>query len=160
VIEQLRILCQTNQNTSIFFAGNRLAPLRVVFQASGRVRNEQLTVTALTDWQYLHPGRVNSWSNTVERLIDSRVVWCEYIHPHPEKNMRKIALVLLATLAATPAVAQPKDCGELKAEIDAKISAKGVGSYTTTVVDNDANSDGAVIGTCENDTKKIVYKKA
>jgi uncharacterized protein DUF1161 len=73
--------------------------------------------------------------------------------------MRKISIALLATLVTSPAFAQPKDCGELKAEIDAKIAANGVASFTTTVVDRDAAVDGTVVGTCENGTKKIVYKR-
>lgn len=73
--------------------------------------------------------------------------------------MRKLALSLLLVIAATPALAQPKDCGELKAEIDAKITANGVAAFTTTIVDKDAEADGKVVGTCENGTKKIVYKR-
>jgi hypothetical protein len=73
--------------------------------------------------------------------------------------MRKIALSLMLVLAATPALAQPKDCGELKAEIDAKITANGVTSFTTTIVNKDDEVDGKVVGTCENGTKKIVYKR-
>ncbi|MCB1690731.1 MAG: DUF1161 domain-containing protein [Halioglobus sp.] len=73
--------------------------------------------------------------------------------------MRKFTLVLLATLVTSPAIAQPKDCDELKAEIDAKISANGVASFTTTIVDRDAAEDGKVVGTCDNGTKKIVYKR-
>jgi hypothetical protein len=73
--------------------------------------------------------------------------------------MRKITLVLLATLATSSAFAQSKDCEELKAEIDAKISAKGVGSFTTTIVDRDATEDGQVVGTCDNGARKIVYKR-
>lgn len=73
--------------------------------------------------------------------------------------MHKLYLVLFAALVAMPALAQPKDCEELKAEIDAKITANGVGSFTTTIVDKDADVDGKVVGTCENSTKKIVYKR-
>lgn len=73
--------------------------------------------------------------------------------------MRKTTLLLLATLATPVALAQPKDCEELKAEIDAKISANGVGSFTTTIVDRDAVEDGEVVGTCDNGTRKIVYKR-
>ena len=73
--------------------------------------------------------------------------------------MRKTTLVLLAALIAAPAMAQPKDCDELKAEIDAKISANGVTSFTTTIVDSDAEADGKVVGTCQAGTKKIVYKR-
>lgn len=73
--------------------------------------------------------------------------------------MRKIALACLLVAVTTPALAQPKDCGELKAEIDAKITNNGVQSFTTTIVDRDAEADGKVVGTCQNGTKKIVYKK-
>jgi hypothetical protein len=73
--------------------------------------------------------------------------------------MRKIALSLMLVIVATPAFAQRKDCGELKAEIDAKISNNGVRTFTTTIVDKDAEVDGKVVGTCDGGTKKIVYKR-
>lgn len=73
--------------------------------------------------------------------------------------MRKIALCLLFVLSATPALAQKKDCSELKAEIDAKITRNGVPVFTTTIVDSDAEIDGKVVGTCDGGTKKIVYKR-
>ena len=73
--------------------------------------------------------------------------------------MRTIAIAVLAILAASPAFAQRKDCGELKAEIDARISANGVASFTTTIVDKDAVADGTVVGTCDGGTRKIVYKR-
>jgi len=67
--------------------------------------------------------------------------------------------LLFAALAAMPALAQRKDCEELKAEIDAKISANGVTTFTTTIVDRDAPEDGQVVGTCDGGTKKIIYKR-
>jgi hypothetical protein len=67
--------------------------------------------------------------------------------------------LLFAVLAAMPALAQRKDCEELKAEIDAKISANGVTSFTTTIVDRDAPEDGQVVGTCDGGTKKIIYTR-
>jgi len=73
--------------------------------------------------------------------------------------MRTTALVLALTLLASPAFAQRKDCNELKAEIDAKITANGVKAFTTTIVDKDAPEDGQVVGTCDGGTKKIVYKR-
>ncbi len=73
--------------------------------------------------------------------------------------MRKFALCLLLVVVATPALARIKDCAELKAEIDAKITANGVKSFTTTIVDKDAEVDGKVVGTCGGGTKKIVYKR-
>jgi len=73
--------------------------------------------------------------------------------------MRNTLLILLVTLASSSAFAQSEDCGELKAEIDAKITASGVSSFTTTIVDKDAAEDGKVVGACGGGTKKIVYKR-
>lgn len=73
--------------------------------------------------------------------------------------MRNVILSLLLVTAATPAFAQGKDCDELKAEIDAKISNNGVPVFTTTIVDKDEEVDGKVVGTCGGGTRKIVYKR-
>jgi hypothetical protein len=73
--------------------------------------------------------------------------------------MRKTTLCLLLAIAASPALAQRKDCAELKAEIDTKISNNGVKTFTTTIVEKDAEADGKVVGTCDGGTKKIVYKR-
>lgn len=73
--------------------------------------------------------------------------------------MYKTALALALALAMTPALAQRKDCNELKAEIDAKITKNGVTAFTTTIVDKDAPEDGKVVGTCDGGSKKIVYKR-
>jgi hypothetical protein len=55
--------------------------------------------------------------------------------------------------------AQRKPCEELKAEIDAKIRKNGVETFTLAVVDMTAEADGKVVGTCDGQTKKIVYKR-
>ena len=73
--------------------------------------------------------------------------------------MTKTALAVLLAFAVTPALAQVKDCNELKDEIDVKISNNGVKVFTTTIVDKDAPEDGQVVGTCGGQTKKIVYKR-
>jgi Protein of unknown function (DUF1161) len=73
--------------------------------------------------------------------------------------MYKTALALLLAFAVTPALAQRKDCNDLKAEIDAKITNNGVKVFNTTIVDKDAAEDGKVVGTCDGGTKKIVYKR-
>jgi len=73
--------------------------------------------------------------------------------------MTKTALALLLALAVAPALAQRKDCNELKAEIDAKITKNGVQVFTTTIVDKDAPEDGKVVGTCDGQSRKIVYKR-
>jgi hypothetical protein len=58
-----------------------------------------------------------------------------------------------------PALAQRKDCGELKGEIEAKIKKNGVDKFSLEVVEADKQADGKVVGTCGGGTKKIVYKK-
>lgn len=74
--------------------------------------------------------------------------------------MYKTALALLLALAVTPALAQIKDCNELKAEIDQKITNNGVKVFTTTIVDMDApEGDAKVVGTCDGQTKKILYQR-
>ena len=57
------------------------------------------------------------------------------------------------------ALAQKKDCGELKGEIEAKIKKNGVDKFSLDVVEADKQAEGKVVGTCEGGTKKIVYKK-
>jgi hypothetical protein len=52
-----------------------------------------------------------------------------------------------------------KPCEELKAEIDAKIRKNGVPMFTLDVVDMDGQAEGKVVGTCDGNTKKIVYKR-
>ena len=73
--------------------------------------------------------------------------------------MTKTALALALALAVSPALAQRKDCNDLKSEIDAKITKNGVKVFTTTIVDLNAPDDGKVVGTCDGHTKKILYKR-
>ncbi|MGH8688492.1 MAG: DUF1161 domain-containing protein [Burkholderiales bacterium] len=73
--------------------------------------------------------------------------------------MKKTALALILAFAVTPALAQRKDCNELKSEIDAKIEKNGVKAFNTTIVDKDAQAEGKVVGTCDGGTKKIVYSR-
>lgn len=69
-------------------------------------------------------------------------------------------LVVLAALAlATGSALAKKDCNELKSEIDAKIRANGVQTYTLEIVPMDQETVGKVVGTCDGGTKKIVYKR-
>ncbi|KPW78370.1 Uncharacterized protein ALO78_03349 [Pseudomonas amygdali pv. ciccaronei] len=48
---------------------------------------------------------------------------------------------------------------ELKSEIDARLQAKGVTSYTLEVVEKGSASDKQVVGTCEGGTKEVVYQR-
>ena len=70
-----------------------------------------------------------------------------------------VAAVVAGLALSGPALAQRKDCNELKGEIDAKIKANGVEKFTLDILDKDAQADGKVVGTCDGGTKKIVYKR-
>ncbi|RON50885.1 DUF1161 domain-containing protein [Pseudomonas frederiksbergensis] len=73
--------------------------------------------------------------------------------------MKKFILAVgLLSLAGT-AFADGKSCEELKAEIAAKIDAKGVSGYSLEIVDKGASADGKVVGKCEKGAKEIVYKR-
>jgi hypothetical protein len=66
-----------------------------------------------------------------------------------------------ATASEAPAPGMVrKPCEELRAEIDAKIRNNGVPMFTLDVVDTDAPvTEGKVVGSCDGQTKKIVYKR-
>lgn len=74
--------------------------------------------------------------------------------------MKRFMLAVgLLSLAGTAAAAG-KSCEELKSEIDARLQAKGVSSYTLDVVEKgSATAEQKVVGTCEGGTKEIVYKR-
>ncbi len=72
--------------------------------------------------------------------------------------MKKALVGLALMIMATPLFAA-KSCEALKSEIDSKLQAKGVKSYTLEIVANDQVKEGKVVGSCDGGTKKIVYKK-
>ena len=73
--------------------------------------------------------------------------------------MNKFILAVgLLSLAGT-AFADGKSCEELKAEIAAKLDAKGVSNYSLEIVDKGAAAGGKIVGTCEKGSKQIVYKQ-
>ena len=75
--------------------------------------------------------------------------------------MKLIAAAVMVGLSVSgPALAQRKDCEELKGEIEAKIKQNGVEKFSLDVVEADKQTEGKVVGTCEGGTKKIVYKRA
>ncbi|HWM41012.1 MAG TPA: DUF1161 domain-containing protein [Burkholderiales bacterium] len=69
------------------------------------------------------------------------------------------AAVVVGLVISGPALAQRKDCGELKSEIEEKIKKNGVEKFSLEVVDADKQAEGKVVGTCDGGTKKIVYKR-
>lgn len=76
--------------------------------------------------------------------------------------MKKLVAALALSLIAAPLFAQVKPCDELKSEISAKLTAKGVkdpGSRLTVVATDDVK-DQKVVGSCEGGKKKITYEVA
>jgi hypothetical protein len=74
-------------------------------------------------------------------------------------KLMAVAAVAVGMAVSGPALAQRKDCGELKGEIEAKIKKNGVEKFSLDVVEADKQADGKVVGTCDGGTKKIVYKR-
>jgi hypothetical protein len=76
--------------------------------------------------------------------------------------MKKRNAVLLMAMLSLPVLAQAS-CESVKADISKKIINNGVAEsdFTLDIVANDQADQvgGQVVGHCENDTQKIVYKK-
>ncbi|MFH6566005.1 MULTISPECIES: DUF1161 domain-containing protein [Pseudomonas] len=73
--------------------------------------------------------------------------------------MKRFALAVVCCAMATSALAAPKPCEELKAEIEAKIQANNVSSYTLEIVTTeDVHDENMVVGSCEYGSKKIIYQ--
>ncbi|TBU85610.1 DUF1161 domain-containing protein [Phytopseudomonas dryadis] len=69
-------------------------------------------------------------------------------------------VILVFGLMGSNAWAAPKSCEELKKEIEVKIQAAGVASYTLEIVPNEeVEDDNMVVGSCENGSKKIIYQR-
>lgn len=76
--------------------------------------------------------------------------------------MKRRTGMLLTALLAAPLLAQAS-CETVKADISQKIINNGVpeSGFTLDIVPNDQvdQAGGQVVGHCENDTQKIVYKR-
>lgn len=76
--------------------------------------------------------------------------------------MRRVlfALLLVAPLSQGVLFAQRKACEELKMEIAAKLDAKGVKNYTLNIVAAaEVKETDKVVGSCDGNTKRIVYTR-
>ena len=75
--------------------------------------------------------------------------------------MKVLVAIVASLLLAAPALAQRKDCEELKSEIDAKIKKNGVKEFSLEIVPTEQVKEGmgAVVGSCDGGTKKVVYKR-
>ncbi|AUF98608.1 DUF1161 domain-containing protein [Pseudomonas shirazensis] len=72
--------------------------------------------------------------------------------------MNKLLMAMGLLMLAGGAMAAGKPCEELKAEIAAKLDAKGVSGYTLEIIDK-GDPAGKVVGSCEGGTKEIVYTR-
>jgi len=73
------------------------------------------------------------------------------------KTIAAVGAIALLVLAM-PAMAK-KSCEELKSEIEAKLTAKGVKNFTLEIVAADSVKDEKVVGSCDGGAKKITYKR-
>ena len=73
-------------------------------------------------------------------------------------SLGSIASAQEETKENAPALTR-KPCEELKAEIEAKIQANGVETYTLGIVPSEDVKDEKVVGSCDGGTKKITYKR-
>ena len=75
--------------------------------------------------------------------------------------MKKIVILLAAAMVfcCTSAFAEIKSCEELKTEIEAKLTAKGVKEYTLEIIPADQVKDQKIVGSCEGGAKKISYSR-
>ncbi|GLH41248.1 DUF1161 domain-containing protein [Pseudomonas moraviensis] len=76
--------------------------------------------------------------------------------------MKRIGLAILCSALATSAFAAPKDCEELRKEIEIKIQAKAIPSYTLEIITAEEakqHDSAMIVGSCENGTKRIIYQR-
>jgi hypothetical protein len=90
-------------------------------------------------------------------------ILCGRPFPFRKENMKNITALCITLLFAGPAFAAdgPRlNCDDLKAKIEAKFQAKGVKNYTLEAVEKKADEGGAkVLGTCDGNSKKMLYKR-
>ena len=72
-------------------------------------------------------------------------------------NVRHFLRLVPLIIAAIPVPALARDCNEVRAEIDAKIKAKGVMNYVLQIVNGADLKEGKIVGNCEAGAKSIVY---
>lgn len=81
---------------------------------------------------------------------------CYYYRFTRKPTMLKFLLpALVLAFLSLPSYAD--NCDDLRAQIDAKIKAAGVASYSVVVVDTAASAPGKVVGSCARGQKKIMY---
>jgi len=74
--------------------------------------------------------------------------------------MNRNGLALSFCLLSTPLLAAIKPCVQLKEEIEVKIQAAGVASYTLEIVPKAEVTDrNLVVGSCDGGRRKIIYQR-
>jgi hypothetical protein len=76
--------------------------------------------------------------------------------------MKRIGLAILCSALATSTFAAPKNCEELRKDIEIKIQAKAIPSYTLEIITAEEakqHDSAMIVGSCENGTKRIIYQK-
>lgn len=73
----------------------------------------------------------------------------------------RIALTLIAAALFTAQAHAAKDCNELKSEIEAKLTAKGVQNYSLEIIAaaDEASNGGKIVGSCGGGTQRIAYHR-
>src|SRR3954447_23130365 len=74
-------------------------------------------------------------------------------------NVRRFLGLAPMIIVAIPVAALARDCNDVKAEIDAKIKAKGVMNYGLQIVNGPDVKEGQIVGNCDIGAKRIVYFK-
>jgi len=78
------------------------------------------------------------------------------------RSHRGVWLALGLLIAAGNALAAPKACEDLKSEIEAKIQAQGVTSYTLEIITAEeakSQDPAMIVGSCNFGRMKIIYQK-
>lgn len=70
-----------------------------------------------------------------------------------------LSLAVFLGAAAPSALAQRKDCDELRSQIDAKLQSRGVKDYSLDIVEAGDTGSARVVGTCDEGTHRIVYAR-
>jgi Protein of unknown function (DUF1161) len=72
-------------------------------------------------------------------------------------NRRMLRLFLPMALLAGTAPAHADNCAAIRSAIETKIRSNGITNPVLTVVAQDAQAPGRVVGSCDRGAKKIVY---
>lgn len=73
--------------------------------------------------------------------------------------MKKYILASSLILISATSWAAKTSCEEIKSKIETKLEGKGIKNYSLQVVAKDTETKNRVVGSCEGDSKKIIYTK-